>query len=262
MNNKIDKPFTLSEKIKAYLYFLWKSRNRHGVHSPFVFDFIEHVANKYYKDEIIEEERKRLKNDYSIIDLKDFGTGANRRTSVWKIARSSLKSPKEAALIAKITSYYKINEVIELGCSLGITSAYIARSHPSINVKTIEGSESVLEIAKNVWQRLGLKNIESFKGDFNSTIPSLFPLKKDKTLVFIDGNHRYSATMNYFKTFKQECNRDVILIFDDIHWSEGMELAWESIKNDNDVSLSIDLFELGIVFLNPRLKKEHFIIRY
>jgi len=42
-----------------------------------------------------------------------------------------------------------------------------------------------------------------------------------------------------------------------------MEKAWAEIKADARVSLTIDLFYIGIVFLRKEQKEqEHFIIRY
>lgn len=262
MISKADKPYSLFQKAKAYLHFLQLSKNRHGVHSPFVYDFIENVANYPYSDKLVEIERRKMINDHSPIIIKDFGMGNDRRSTVSRIAKMSLKKPKEAGLIARIVKFYKVSQVIELGSSLGITTAYIARSTPNVKVKTIEGSEAILNISRKIWSRLKIKNIESFNGEFDSVLPKLLPLENEKILFFIDGNHRMSSTLNYFNMIKQEGNKDSIFIFDDIHWSEGMEKAWDTIKNDKKVTLSIDLFELGIVFINPRLKKEHFSIRY
>ena len=54
-----------------------------------------------------------------------------------------------------------------------------------------------------------------------------------------------------------------ILIFDDIHWSQEMETAWEEIKKDESISLTIDLFFIGIVFFRKeQLVKQDFTIHY
>ncbi len=55
-------------------------------------------------------------------------------------------------------------------------------------------------------------------------------------------------------------SNDSVSIFDDIHWSHDMEEAWESIKNHPKVSVTIDTFQWGIVFLESNKEKEHFII--
>jgi hypothetical protein len=53
------------------------------------------------------------------------------------------------------------------------------------------------------------------------------------------------------------------LIFDDIHWSQEMEVAWEEIKKDESISLTIDLFFIGIVFFRKeQLVKQDFTIHY
>ena len=107
-----------------------------------------------------------------------------------------------------------------------------------------------------------LRSIKSHNSTFDEILKQLLPDKKESYLFFIDGNHRYEATLNYFNQLLSSNNTELIIIFDDIHWSKAMEEAWQKIINHEKVSLSIDLFELGIVFFNPRLQKEHFIIRY
>ena len=54
----------------------------------------------------------------------------------------------------------------------------------------------------------------------------------------------------------------MILIFDDIHWSEDMNEAWKIICSHKSVTLTLDLFQFGIVFLKKELSKQDFIISY
>ena len=48
---------------------------------------------------------------------------------------------------------------------------------------------------------------------------------------------------------------------DDIHWSQDMEEAWEIIKKQKSVKVTIDTFQWGMVFFREEQEKEHFIIR-
>ena len=58
-------------------------------------------------------------------------------------------------------------------------------------------------------------------------------------------------------------NRPGVLIFDDIHWSEEMESAWQAVKDHPEVLLTIDLFFIGLVFFNSDFKvKQHFVVRF
>ncbi|NJW55521.1 class I SAM-dependent methyltransferase, partial [Salinimicrobium sp. CDJ15-91] len=52
-----------------------------------------------------------------------------------------------------------------------------------------------------------------------------------------------------------------VMIFDDIHWSKGMEEAWEEIKAHPEVRVTIDTFQWGLVFFRREQEKEHFVIR-
>lgn len=260
MKSIIDKPYNLFKKTIVYVQFWFRSKNRHGVHSPFVFDFVENVLNARYKDNEVEQERRKLLKDHSIIKFTDLGYGKDRSIKISRIAAKSLKKPKEAQLLAKIVRFYGIENVIELGTSLGITTAYMARSKEDVSIQTIEGSKEVLERAKKLWDNIGINSISTFHSSFDDLLPQL--TLNENTLVYIDGNHTYEATLRYFNFFMSTYRDSIILVFDDIHWSKGMEKAWEEISLDKRVCLSIDLFELGVVFLGPRLEKEHFVLRY
>ena len=261
--------FTIARKYILY----WLSacnRKGHGVHSPFVYDFIKNVLNDKSEKiffQSIEQQRKILQKNKSLISVEDFGAGStiikSNQRRVNAIAKSSLKSKKYAQLIFRIAAYYKTNCILELGTSFGITTAYLANSNKNVNVKTLEGSNAIATFAENNFASLQLNNIEIIKGDFNSTLPKYLALNPVINLAFIDGNHRKNPTLEYFYQIIQHTDESSIVIFDDIHWSAEMESAWEEIKIHPSVTLSIDLFFVGIVFFKKDFKvKQHFSIQF
>lgn len=257
---------------KKYIrYYIHASNGKgHGVHSPFVFDFIKNVLNdkkEYECYEKIEEQRKQLLNNSKVITVEDFGAGSaviktNRRI-VHKIAASSLKHSKYAQLLFRIVKYYQPETILELGTSFGISTAYMASGNPAANVFTLEGASSIAEIAQQNFMGLGIKNIKLCKGQFEQNLLPVLNEIKQPGLVFIDGNHLKQPTLEYFSQLLKYSGSSTIIIFDDIHWSEGMEEAWAEIQQHPSVTLSIDLFFIGLVFLNPDFKiKQHFEIRF
>jgi hypothetical protein len=48
---------------------------------------------------------------------------------------------------------------------------------------------------------------------------------------------------------------------DDIYWSKEMEIAWNKIKADERINVSIDLFRMGIVCKRPGQRKEDFVVK-
>jgi predicted O-methyltransferase YrrM len=256
---------------KYLRYWLTASNGRgHGVHSPFVFEFIEQVLrNKkhYYAYGPIEGLRQQLRHTPDVIDVEDFGAGSTvlktRQRSIKDMARSSLKPPKFAQLLFRIANHYQSTTVLELGTSFGITTAYLASGNRNALVYTCEGAPSIAGVAQQNFNALGLNNIILLQGDFAKTLPILLESLQQVDLAFVDGNHRKKPTLDYFEQLLPKTTPQSILVFDDIHWSAEMEAAWGEIKAHPAVTLTIDLFFIGLVLVSPDFKeKQHFTIRF
>ena len=251
-------------------YYLTASNGKgHGVHSPFVFDFIEKVLNDqrhFYAYDTIEALRNRLLNDKRVIEVEDFGAGSrissSNKRSIESIAKNALKSPKYAQLLFRLVNHYKPGRILEMGTSLGVSTAYLAAGNPSAVVVTLEGSKEIAAVARQNFEQLGLEAIQQVTGNFDETLP--FVLKDQKfDLVFIDGNHRKEPTLNYFRLLLTNIHNETILIFDDIHWSREMEDAWMEICSNENVRVSIDLFFMGIVVFRESIReKQDYRIRF
>ncbi|MEQ1554159.1 MAG: class I SAM-dependent methyltransferase [Ferruginibacter sp.] len=257
---------------KKYIhYYLTASNGKgHGVHSPFVFEFIKFVLNDKTKYEIyskIEEQRQVLLNNKTTIDVEDFGAGSTviktNKRFVNDIAASSLKPKKYSQLLFRIIQYYNKKNVLELGTSFGITTSYLASAKSNPVITSMEGSQSIAGIALQTFTNLNLKNIEIVKGNFENTLLPLIKTSNTIDFAFLDGNHRKIPTLQYFNTIIEKANEDTFIVLDDIHWSAEMEEAWEQVKAHKSVTLSIDLFFIGIVFFKKDFKvKQHFTIRF
>jgi predicted O-methyltransferase YrrM len=257
--------------LKYLQYFLTASNGKgHGVHSPFAFEFITKVLNdktqySCYKE--IEQLRSQLKNDNTLLTIEDFGAGSRMHASykrkVSEIATSSLKPMKFSQLLFRMVNFYKPLNLLELGTSLGITTAYIASADAINKVITMEGAKEVAEIAGKNFQLLRRKNIEIVEGDFDITLPQVIKDISSVDFAFVDGNHRKEPTIKYFEQLILKTNNNSILVFDDVHWSREMEESWEYIKQHSSVTLSVDLFFIGIIFFrHEQLEKQHFTVKF
>jgi predicted O-methyltransferase YrrM len=264
--------YTAFQLAKKYLHYHLTASNGkgHGTHSPFVFEFIKNVLNdkrEYECYKLIEDRRKTLLNEAAVIEVEDFGAGSSviktNKRIVKNIAQSSLKPKKFSQLLFRMVQYYQPKTILELGTSFGITTAYLAKGNTAAKIYTCEGAENIARIAQQTFAHLNLKNIELAKGDFTNTLPSLLTQLKNIDFAFVDGNHRKEPTLNYFKQLLNYSTASTVLVFDDIHWSTEMGEAWEQIKQHAAVTLTIDLFFIGIVCINPAIKvKQHFVIRF
>lgn len=263
-----------------YLQYLLKARTRHGTHSPFVYNLLDEVVYdtaQFYVFDEIESLRKKLLSDERTINIKDYGAGSTINSSPTRklkdIARNSAKAEKYGQLMFRLIQKLKPETLLELGTSLGISTIYQASAAPKSKVITMEGCPETAAVAKENFEKLKLNNIEIVVGNFDETLSATldklsahFPLGRAVEgwldYAFFDGNHRKAPTLNYFKQCLTKTNNDSVFIFDDIHWSDEMEEAWEEIKANSSVTVTIDLFFVGLVFFRKEQKKQDFIIRY
>jgi predicted O-methyltransferase YrrM len=208
-----------------------------------------------------------LLHNETVIEVEDYGAGSviskTNERSIASIARHAAKSKKWAQLLFRIVNFYQPQTILELGTSLGISTAYMAMANPQARIITAEGSAAIAAQAKRNFQSLQCNNIQQVTGNFDDTLPGILSANPQLDLAFIDGNHRYEPTVRYFNQLLPHLNANSILIFDDIHWSAGMEQAWEAVKENQSVMLTIDLFFIGLVFFNDQFKvKQHFTIRF
>ncbi|UJH92555.1 class I SAM-dependent methyltransferase [Antarcticibacterium sp. 1MA-6-2] len=275
------------------------------------------------------------------------------------IAKNAGISKKRAILLNKLTSYLEIKNALELGTSVGISSASIAMEN-KVRLTTIEGCPETAKIAEEYFQKFELENIQLEVGSFEEFFSGEWRVESGKSetgksgewrvesgksklekgesgewrvesedseltngesgmwkvesgeseaikskpktenieriskfqipnskqpisenrkhitdnrqpitdtrqpttdLIYFDGNHQKEATLEYFHKLLPLAHNDSVFIFDDIHWSKGMEEAWEEIKNHPEVRVTIDSFFWGMVFFRREQEKEHFIIR-
>ena len=255
-----------------YLHYYRTAANSagHGIHSPFVYEFVRAVLKEKQKDasfEKIENLRKELLRDQTLINVKDYGAGSAMNNGLQRrvadVARHAAKRPVIAQLLFRIARYFQPDSIIELGTSLGISAAYLAAAVPPATVVSIEGSELIAELARKNLQQLHAANVQVISGTFDEKLPGILSNFKKIDCVFIDGNHGKEPTLRYFNLFLPHLSESGFLIFDDIHWSRDMEAAWEMIKQHPQVTCTMDLFFIGLVFFRREIKvPQHFIIRY
>ena len=252
-------------QIKSYLKFLLRSTNQHGVHSPFVFDLVTqcfYETKRYPEYSILKKHRQNLLNNKATIEVKDFGAGSRvfkgntRRVSA--IAKNAGITPKRQLLLFRMTRFFKSENILELGTSLGLGTVALSLGNPSANVTTVEGCPQTSKQAQDLFDSFKLNNIqlhnETFEAFFGRNIEHF-------DLAYVDGNHNKDRTLQYFQLLLDGVHNDSILLFDDIYWSPAMTEAWQEIMAHPKVTVSIDTFQWGLICFRKEQKKEHFSIR-
>jgi predicted O-methyltransferase YrrM len=254
-----------------FLDFLLHSGNRYRVHSPFLFTLTNEVLrnNRESNDTWqLEQIRKECLKSHEIIEKTDYGESNNTKqarvypVALSQIARTSLTLPRNARRLYSLARFMKAENILEIGTSLGITTAYLARGNPDARIITLEGCPQLSRIAKEHFGRLGIKNIELIEGRFEENLSVALDRLGKVDLVYIDGNHQKAALLEYYDQCKARSVNETIMILDDIHASPGMEEAWDIIRNKDEVRVSLDLFTTGWLIFRKESSKQHFRLRY
>ena len=256
--------------IISYLKYLQKAKGPHGTHSPFVFSFINDVLRdkrQFYAFEEIAKLRSSLLINTNEIEVTDFGAGSlhnsTNRRKIREIAKNAGRTKKYGELLFRIANYFELNNVLELGTSLGLGTAYLAKARENSRVITLEGCPTIQKEAIANFKSIDIHNIEPYLGNFDDILPLILNSHPSFDLIFVDGNHRKIPTLKYFDLLKKHVHDNSLIIFDDIHWSKEMEEAWDEIKKDPQVKVSFDLFQFGLVFFISEVKeRQSFVLRY
>jgi len=253
-------------QIKAYIKFLSKASNQHGVHSPFIYNFVTkclYNKTKFDAYKKLKQYKKELLQSNTVLQITDLGEGSkvldDNQRNVGKMAKTSSSSKKDSELLYRLSDYFKFKTVLELGTSLGMGTYALSLANPTSKIITIEGCPNTSRFAQSQLKKHDIGNVEFLIGNFSNTIPTLQNNNFD--FIFFDGHHNKEATIQYFEALLPKTHNETVFVFDDIYWSEGMTEAWEYIKNHNAVTVTVDVFHLGFVFFRKEQAKEHFKIR-
>lgn len=255
---------------RALKYFIFSCHSKgHGIHSPFVFDFINTVFRKDIPaevNEIISGVRKMMEESDEILTINDLGAGSrylsSSRRSISDISKKSSIRKRYGKVLYNIAQSYNGNNILELGTSLGISTLYLALGAPESKIISIEGCKILSTKAKENILRCNIDNTEIITGNFDQELKYVRGMGFNPSLVFVDGNHRKEPVLRYFTFLKEFIRPDSVIIFDDINYSSEMLEAWNEIKSDFQVSVSIDIFQMGLVFFRGGIVKQDFVIRY
>lgn len=258
-------------QLKKYCKYLLCARHKggHDIHSPYIFNFVTNlleIKEQYYAYREIENLIEELKASNELIECQGFGAGSNVNPkisrSVANITKKSSIKVKYGRLLFRLINYFQPHTVIETGTSLGISTCYMAKANPKSMIYSIEACKNKIEKAKINFDKLKINNVDFINDNFDNALPKILLKINQLDFAFFDGNHQKEPTLKYFNLCIEKIQNDTVFVFDDIYWSPQMTEAWEVIKNHKQVTVTIDLFYMGIVFFRKELQKQHYVIRF
>lgn len=233
------------------------------IHSPFIYDLYTGVIRDYaVRPEYVrvEQIRSNLLHDARVINRVDHGSGGDGLVEIRRFVKRSAVSRKTGALLFRLTQHFKPQSILELGTGSGLSTMYMALGSPQARCITLEGCPETARVASELFSRERIK-AEVMVGPFEETLPGALQKLERVDFAFIDGHHRERPTLDNFSAIVAQGHKDSVVVIHDIHWSHEMDWAWKTITDDSRVTVTIDLFDVGLVFFRNQAK-EHFVLRW
>lgn len=153
-----------------------------------------------------------------------------------------------------------IKVALETGTFLGFTTAYLAKAVTE-KVISLEGSPLLGELAIKNLNMLGIDQVQVLKANIHSSfMPAI--IQHQPELIFLDADHRGEVTLQFINDTLREVPGIKCIVVHDIYWSKDMTDAWKKLIADDRISLTIDLFQAGVIFPHRNSPKQHFTLRF
>lgn len=250
-----------------FLKYRLNAKNRHGIHSPFVYRLLDEViydfrAKSVYHD--IEKLRAELLEYTREIPLDDRdGESINTgKTIKIKSCVGKLKSTLVLQLIYRLVEELKPLNIIEYGSSLGISTAYLAKAAPQARIIHIDENKETASITAEILRKLNIQNVELHIGDLVASFPLFLKDIPQLDVVLIQSAKRRENILNNFKCCLPRLSNNSMMVFENIYQNKEMKEAWNEIKSHPEITVTLDLFQVGLVFIRRAQAKEDFTIRF
>lgn len=256
----------LSFPFHAFLKYWLVKEERHAIQSPLVFEvydgLLAYSKSARDKDLDLEDLRRLLLKDSLVLEIEDYGAGSKKLKSKTRktsdITKFSTSGRKFSQLYQYFCSKTPAKKVLELGTCVGINARYLAREVRG-EFYSLEGAKALFDKAREVHPP---KNINYVLGQIQDTLPPILVKIGQVDFALIDATHTYQGTIGYFEMILPYLKPTSIVAIADIHWSREMNRAWEEIKMNPAVSLSMDFYECGILIFKKEVTKSHYVLHY
>lgn len=155
----------------------------------------------------------------------------------------------------------------------GTPKLYRSKKHLPVENISIEAANTLHKVVSGVKASklyvLGNKADEATKilqasGEKANTQPWFFstlaPIPGTIDLAYISGSDTESL-LPLLEQILPNTNSNTVCVIDNIHTTEATEKAWEAIKENPNVTVTIDTYYLGLVFFRKEQAKQHFMVR-
>lgn len=245
------------------LYRRIRYRKGFGVHSPFVFNLITKVIEEslpYYIFGDIEMVRRKLKHKEELITYPDRQQKGKQCTrSIASVVAREAISYKHGTLLFRLVNNFRSCNILQLGPNMGLSTLYLTSYAADINCIAIENVPEFAGIASEVFRKYARNPIDLRVGNYRELLPQALVDIKHVDFVFFNTLYEQQNNEWLFNEAVKYAHNDTIFVFEGIRQTKQMRRFWKEICKHPSVTVTIDLYSMGIVFFNQKLHKRNYI---
>lgn len=253
------------QTIPLFINYFLNVVDQHSIQAPFAFKVYQELKDCYKASngiEDIERARHQLLIDGSIINGDDFGAGSRiaAPSKLSSVARFGISSKNDCIILQTLATFLKAEICIELGTSLGIATAYLAKTPYMKDVYSFEGNKFLCEKSHQLLKNLNVQNTNIICGNIDNELSPILEKLDQLDLVIIDANHKQEALLRYYQLLALKISIKGAMVIDDIRWSSDMYHGWKQIIRKPEVTLSLEFLNRGFLFFEKGLQKQHYVL--
>ncbi len=245
-----------STRKKLVYLFTARHRRGHGIHSPFLFRLITEVIESkgnYSAWPVLKAAEENVRNTLRMVDAasyrKLYETGKGSDCNVNK--RLHLLPGKFDRLIFRLVNEFQPHSLSFYGSTFGVTLLAMALADRRIRLEAQVEKDHYRSFCRRLIEVYEVDNID-LAGAGNLTAPDFVvvqsPLDPEVCIRLLA-----QIVANPY---------DGVIVLCGIHASAEMEAVWKSFQKEQQVRISLDLFEIGIFICKKGLQKEDFVLRF
>ena len=227
-------------------------RKGFGVHSPFVYDLITNVVAEthgYYAYDDISLVRLQLLQNERLIQYED------RRIAVKKAVQRYGISPKEGKFLFRLANHYQPRTILSVGSSMGLAPLCLTRYDSSVHCITLEREQDLAEIATHFLSKKINPALKIKTGVYQALIPESIEELQHIDCVFIGKDVGIYDWDTVFEQCAPSIRDTTFFVLTGIRSSTEKQHYWTQFRQRPSVSVAIDLYDLGLMFFQPKLHK-------
>lgn len=240
-------------------------RKGYGVHSPFVYNVITKVieeSSSYYPLADIALTRLKLHYREDLVSYPDKrNKEKSRQQTIGHFVQKKAISPKQGALLFKLTNYFKPVYILQIGTNMGLSTLYLTSYACGLHCIAMESTPEFAAVAAETLKEARNK-VDLRVGNYPELLPKVLQDLKQLDFVFFNTSSDELCSSLLFNECVKYVHQNTVFVFYGIKNSRKMRQLWIGICSHPDVTVTIDLYSLGIVFFNKKLYKHNYITYY